>query len=677
MQALSWRSVDIQDDTVRLRISMFLTNQNKLKMKKYTSFISLYLIFFIFTTNIWGSENDPTMVKFLMEGDNQWIFDNDPSGPFRCDSQRYLQTMENVNDDYVVIASPSNNESFDTTTGFTVTVDASHPSGFQWMRLWINDGVYEVKNQSPWVFNVSGLGEGTYSLFVRARDNDGGTTDSEKITITLDHEILPPPADNAIPVDLIVKGPYLVYGNDPNAMTVMWEQTTEEAGTIEWGSTVSYGNGGTGTVSADGLYGKLYKFNITGLTPGEKVYYQVTVNGQSVKSFFYAVRNDENEIVTLYVAGDSRTAPENPGHVLTERVFSRMLTDIDQNIDDRNSMILYTGDMVFTGNSENDWQKWFRPEQLKIRDYDAAPAMYEFFTRMPIMNAIGNHELYANDADNMDWTAAVYRTYFPYNYVNTTFDMANGLYHTFTYGPVRVLILDNMREIKQDEAQYNWIEDVLQNNTHPFVVAIYHRPAYGVGYNVNEWKWMQTDVVPLLQKHGVQLAFNAHDHFYNRSVVDGFHHITTGGLTQPRTAGNAIHSVKKDNENHYCRIEANPDTKTLTVTAITWDGRIIETFDVNFGATNISTWIVDRIKIYPNPVYNDTVIVELGLESLSKVSLSVLDMYGSVVLQPLSNHSYETGTHKLKIPLVNIPAGTYFMQITIDGIRQTQKIIVM
>ena len=641
-------------------------------MKKCTIvFAKFFFILFVFTTDSWGGNIISYWSATTGIGSDEVALtpiSAVPSAPASAS---------------VVITSPENNASFGTATGFTVTVDASHPSGFDWMRLWIGGEniesyVYTVINDSPWEFNVSGLGAGTYTLFVRARDNDGGTTDSEKITVTVNHEDLPPPADIAIPVDFITKGPYLIYKNDPNAMTVMWEQTTEDAGVITWGPTESYGESGTGSVSADGLYGKLYKYNITGLTPGEKVYYNVNVNGQSVKSFFYANRTDENETITLYVAGDSRTAPENPGHILTERVFSRMLTDIDQNIDDRNSMILTLGDKVNVGNSESDWQRWFRPEELRHRDYDATPYIYEFLTRMPIMNTVGNHELYANDADNPDWTAAVYRKYYPYNYVNTTFNKANGLYHTFTYGPVRVLVIDNEREISKGEAQYNWIEDVLKNNTHPFVIPIYHRPAYGVGYNVNPWIWMQTDVVPLLQEYGVQIAFNAHDHFYNRSVVDGFHHITSGGLTEPRTAGNAHHSVQSDNENHFCRIEANPNTKTLTVTAIDWTGRIIETFTVNYDdASNINSLAVDNLSIYPNPVDDNFVSVEFVLESFSKVSLSVLDINGAIVSQTTSNQSFESGNHKLDIPLDNIPSGTYFMQITINGIRQTHKIIVM
>jgi hypothetical protein len=509
---------------------------------------------------------------------------------------------------------------------------------------------------------------------IRGSEKDHSkATDSEKTNNTPIHEDLP--ADNAIPVESVIKGPYLVYGNNPDEMTIMWEQEAEIAGIVQWGPTESYGESAPGSVSDDGLYGKLYQLNVTGLTPGEKVYYQVTVNGQSVKSFFYAVRTDENETVTFYVGGDSRIAHSNPMHIRTERVIHRMLTDIDQNIDERNSLILYTGDIIYIGNRETDWQTWFRPEALKDSAYSPNPAIYEFLTRIPLMNTVGNHERYIDETYEEDWRSTVYRKYYPYNYVNKSFSRTNSLYYTFTYGPVRVVVIDNMREIKEE--QYNWIESVLNNNTHPFVVALYHRPAYGIGYDVNDWGWMQTDVVPLLQKYGVNIAFCGHDHFYNHSVVDGFHHVTSGGFTELRTPGTADHSVKSAKENHFCRIEANPDTKNLAVTVITDKGDIIESFIVNNFKTHIDSPKVGFINVYPNPVNNSTVFIDLELKSISKLNLSVSDMYGSVVLKPASSQPYETGTHKLKIPLSNIVPGTYFLQLTIDDIRQTHKIIVM
>jgi calcineurin-like phosphoesterase family protein len=92
-------------------------------------------------------------------------------------------------------------------------------------------------------------------------------------------------------------------------------------------------------------------------------------------------------------------------------------------------------------------------------------------------------------------------------------------------------------------------------------------------------------------------------------------------------------------------------------------------------ATDINS--LPNVSIYPNPAYDDVVSVEVSLKTLSRVSLSVLDMNGSVVLKPVSIHAFEPGTHKLDIPLINILPGKYFLQITFDGIMQTHKLVVM
>jgi hypothetical protein len=98
---------------------------------------------------------------------------------------------------------------------------------------------------------------------------------------------------------------------------------------------------------------------------------------------------------------------------------------------------------------------------------------------------------------------------------------------------------------------------------------------------------------------------------------------------------------------------------------------------VNSSVNVIKGNVNDIVRFYPNPVFNDEVSVEFGLASFSQVSLSVLDMYGSLVSFPLYNHPFEPGSHKQNISLINIRPGTYFMQISINGIRQTRKMIVM
>ncbi len=128
----------------------------------------------------------------------------------------YSENAPEPDDTSVAISSPANNASLEAATDFTLSVEASHPKGFEWMRLWVNsdlieENVYELKNESPWEFNVSGLSPGTYTFYVRARDNDGGTTDSESITVTLTDDVTS--NINSLAVNNVSISPNPVYDN--------------------------------------------------------------------------------------------------------------------------------------------------------------------------------------------------------------------------------------------------------------------------------------------------------------------------------------------------------------------------------------------------------------------------------------------------------------------------------
>ena len=85
----------------------------------------------------------------------------------------------------------------------------------------------------------------------------------------------------------VKKGPYLIYPNDNTRMKVLWQTTgTPSTSRLEWGSTTSYGN--SRTVSQTGDY--QYTHAITGLTPGRRVYYRVTVDGSLHSGSFLAAR---------------------------------------------------------------------------------------------------------------------------------------------------------------------------------------------------------------------------------------------------------------------------------------------------------------------------------------------------------------------------------------------------
>jgi hypothetical protein len=386
----------------------------------------------------------------------------------------------------VVISSPNDNESFN--TEFPLTVDATHPAGFDWMMLWAEQAdegeqVLSLIEQSPWEFNVSGLSTGTYSFYVRARDNDGGTTDSEKITVTINNEgsggdsiyvAIASPANNAsFPSGTNFK--LTVDANHPLGFQWMrlWADKNNE------GFAVLYL-----------LNQSPWEFNLTGLSAGTYTFY--------VRARDYDNGTTDSEQITVTVTDNG-----SGGATATVVISSP---------DDNTSFGISTDFKLTVDASHPSGFQWMR--------------------------------LWA-EKDNEGWEV--------------------------------------LEIIQQSPWEFNL-----------------------TGLSAGTYS------------------------FYVRA---------------------------RDNEG------GTTDSEKITVSISV--------------ATNINLPPVNILNIYPNPVSNDVLFVEFGLETLSKVSLRILDMNGSLIAQPLSNQPFEPGAQKIEIPLIDTAPGIYIMQISIDGIMQTYKIVVM
>ena len=75
----------------------------------------------------------------------------------------------------------------------------------------------------------------------------------------------------------------------------------------------------------------------------------------------------------------------------------------------------------------------------------------------------------------------------------------------------------------------------------------------------------------------------------------------------------------------------------------------------------VNSQVPNTILIYPNPV-KDEAIVAYSLGSNSDVNLTVYDISGRKV-KTINQNNVASGDHKIKIEMVNLPAGTYVIQM--------------
>jgi acid phosphatase len=81
--------------------------------------------------------------------------------------------------------------------------------------------------------------------------------------------------------------------------------------------------------------------------------------------------------------------------------------------------------------------------------------------------------------------------------------------------------------------QMDWLKTALQASTAPWKIAVGHHPIYSGGQH-GDTPYMVKHVLPLLEKHGVQVFFNGHDHDLQHLQAGKVNLFCTGGGSRPR-----------------------------------------------------------------------------------------------------------------------------------------------
>jgi len=470
----------------------------------------------------------------------------------------------------------------------------------------------------------------------RAESYEGGAAKAPVLHIECDGDVV----NNDIRFgSTITKGPYPLYKNSPNTMQIIWQTAGAEGGTIQWGPTSMYGQSAV-PVS---LGNNMYACTITGLQADQKVYYRVDVDGDYSRSFFYTAPDAAATHVTLYAGGDSRSMPANQ-----DSCFGAMLADINGDESSRNTIMIYSGDMVYNGGTESDWANaWFG------RSY---PNSVEAQSRFPIAAGVGNHEMHS------DLNCTNFRKYYPYDYEDGTKTGQDGCYYAYEYGPALILVIDLEQGCAVGSAQYNWVVNELQNSTQAFKIALYHEPAYSAGgdHADSEARMVQAREVlaPLFEAYDCLLAISGHNHYYNRSLVNGIHHITSGGFGAPiTTPGTAIGQEAVEKVRHFLRIECDQSTGIAKVTVIRVYGTVLETFDVQYptisdGSPN-SAQHISNTGVPAQMIPGQTATVSITMKNTGTDTWSATN--GHSLGTTSDNNFWVSGSNRIPLPKTVAP----------------------
>ena len=78
---------------------------------------------------------------------------------------------------------------------------------------------------------------------------------------------------------------------------------------------------------------------------------------------------------------------------------------------------------------------------------------------------------------------------------------------------------------------------------------------------------------------------------------------------------------------------------------------------------------------YPNP-FNPVTKISYGLDIATIVRLSLYDVRGGFV-ETLINKRINAGTHDFMLDASHLSSGVYFYTMTVNGVSQTRKLILM
>jgi acid phosphatase type 7 len=241
----------------------------------------------------------------------------------------------------------------------------------------------------------------------------------------------------------------------------------------------------------------------------------------------------------VIVYGDTRN-----GHEIHRAIVRRIM-------ENNPLAVFHTGDLVFNGLSRANWDVF----QDIVQELRAMAPMY------PVL---GNHER----------SSPIFHEIF--NGLP-----GNGKWYAVDLDGVHYVIIDNTSDYLPGSEQYIWLENYLRENASArFTIVLLHYPPYSSGPHRTDRHELRNILAPLFEKNGVDLVFSAHNHSYEKSLVNGVYYIVTAG------GGAPMYPKKSKNEysllfvskHHFCRIDDHDSLLLLSA---------IDTSGVSFDRTEI------------------------------------------------------------------------------------------
>ncbi|MFH1531352.1 MAG: metallophosphoesterase [Pseudomonadota bacterium] len=280
---------------------------------------------------------------------------------------------------------------------------------------------------------------------------------------------------------------------------------------------------------------------VTGVLPGEN-FEVLVVNTQDTATGWVP---ETGTPVSLVLFGDTRTNHE--AHQMV----------VDAIAATGPAMVLHTGDLMSSAADIAKWQEFFDIEQELLSN----TFYYPIF---------GNHEAFGQ---------AYFDTFF-----HTENNYKNERNWSTIWGDFGFLGIDIFSNDWSDTEALAWMDQELSRlrENAQWVIVAFHGPMYTFS-NHGPWLKGREHVLPLLEQHQVDLVVNGHNHCYEHFLVNGIHHVVSGGGGAPLYGFDAgppeeqALLVKHHKDFHYVKVDMQPEQITFTA-ILAETGEVIDTW---------------------------------------------------------------------------------------------------
>ncbi len=348
----------------------------------------------------------------------------------------------------------------------------------------------------------------------------------------------PTPTPPPTPDGVVTRGPY-VQSPTSNSIVIVWETDRPLPGEV------IYGRGGAYDQRAlSSSTGLRHELTLAGLEPGTEYGYWIASSGYPLAEpgSFRTAPTAADPSFTFVTYGDSRS-----GHA-THRLIADRILEL------KPDFALHTGDLVAYGSQVDEWDRFFDIESALLAS-------------VPLFPSPGNHE--QND-----------RRYFEAFVLP-----GNERWYAFDWGNARIVSLqiDAIMPFGKQSEQVQWLEATLAANTQPWLIVWFHLPPFDAYGKTDLSLAVQTNLLPLFERYGVDLVLNGHSHNYQRLAVNGVLYIVTGGAgAELNPVTTADLELEASYSGHHF-VHFTVEGLTLTGRVITTDGTTVDTFTLESG----------------------------------------------------------------------------------------------